>query len=159
MFKPHYGKCKQCGESPRLIPTKRGLCQWCERNGKVQTRPSLFYRGIRNGKRTQNNTERLSKGNDKKSISRTPNNARTISSSKKPRTNRKQSKATGELELFKRLYEERDPWCEWCGKGIIGFSVVNYHHIKPKSRFPELRLVESNIVKICFDCHFKEHNC
>ena len=71
---------------------------------------------------------------------------------------KKAKKATGEVDIFRKIWEERDPWCEWCGIGIIEFNVANYHHIKPKSRFPELRLDKKNIVKICFECHFKEHN-
>lgn len=67
-------------------------------------------------------------------------------------------KPTGEVELFRQIYEERDPWCEWCGNPISEFSVANYHHTKPKSKFPELRLDKNNIVKICFECHFNEHN-
>lgn len=77
---------------------------------------------------------------------------------KKKKVYRYKRKATGELSLFKEIWQERDPWCEWCGESIIEFNVSNYHHIKPKSKFPELRLEKSNIVKICFGCHFKEHN-
>lgn len=71
---------------------------------------------------------------------------------------KRKKRKTGELEVFKQIYEERPNICEWCGTYINEFSVANYHHIKPKSRFPELRLVKENIIKICFDCHFKEHN-
>lgn len=65
---------------------------------------------------------------------------------------------TGEQEIFFEIYNERPPYCQKCGQSITMFNVSNYHHIKPKSRFPELRLDKNNIIKICFDCHFKIHN-
>ena len=67
-------------------------------------------------------------------------------------------KETGEIKIFREIWQERDSWCEWCGKGILEFSVANYHHVIEKSKAPHLRLDKSNIVKICFDCHFKAHN-
>jgi hypothetical protein len=75
---------------------------------------------------------------------------------KKQTTKRK--KSTGEAKIFKEIWEERDPWCEWCGKGILEFNVANYHHVIEKSKSLELRLDKNNIVKICFDCHFNAHN-
>lgn len=67
-------------------------------------------------------------------------------------------KPTGERDLFLEIYNERPHVCEYCGKNIYGFSVANYHHVKPKSTHPELRLEKSNIVKICFPCHQKQHS-
>lgn len=71
---------------------------------------------------------------------------------------RRKYKPTGELMLFKKIYESRPHFCEWCNKPINGFSIMNYHHIKPKSTHPELRLDENNIVKICDKCHIKTHS-
>lgn len=62
-----------------------------------------------------------------------------------------------ELLLFQKIFQERDPKCEWCKAPITVFSPINYHHLKTKGSHPELRLVESNIVKICDECHMKEH--
>lgn len=64
---------------------------------------------------------------------------------------------TGELAVFKEIYEERPDICEWCGVPITGFSVMNYHHVKHKSTHPELRLDKNNITKICVQCHIKAH--
>lgn len=63
-----------------------------------------------------------------------------------------------ELLLFQKIFNERPPECEYCGTSITVFSPCNYHHIKTKGSHPELRLVESNIVKICVECHLKEHS-
>lgn len=62
-----------------------------------------------------------------------------------------------ELLLFQKIFKERPPFCEWCKASITVFSPMNYHHLRPKGSHPELRLVESNIVKICAECHLKEH--
>lgn len=67
-------------------------------------------------------------------------------------------KPTGELALFKEIYNERPDYCEICNEHIYEFNICNYHHIKPKGRFPELRLDKSNIKKICFKCHRKFHS-
>ena len=71
--------------------------------------------------------------------------------------NQKPPKNSGQLELFKKLHIERGNKCEWCGKVIYGFNVSNYHHIKPKGKFPRLKLEPANIVKICIPCHNKVH--
>lgn len=63
-----------------------------------------------------------------------------------------------ELLLFQKIFNERPPECEWCQYPITVFSPINYHHLKTKGSHPELRLVESNIVKICANCHLKEHS-
>jgi len=34
MFKPHYDECKQCGQQPRLIVVKKGLCATCNKRNK-----------------------------------------------------------------------------------------------------------------------------
>lgn len=71
---------------------------------------------------------------------------------------KKQKKPTGEKALFLEIYNERPHVCERCGTGISGFNVANYHHVKGKGAYPELRMDKTNIVKICFKCHFKIHN-
>jgi len=66
-------------------------------------------------------------------------------------------KATGELELFKTIYEERPHLCEKCGRYIWDFNVANYHHLKHKSTHPELRLDKTNITLVCIECHNNYH--
>jgi hypothetical protein len=70
----------------------------------------------------------------------------------------KPRKATGELAMFKEIYDERPKVCELCGKKIHEFNHSNFHHIKPKGKYPELRLVKINIQFICFTCHYNIHN-
>lgn len=145
MFKPSKGICSCHGET-RWIINKRGECisGRNERNGRGHKSGFRFFN--RDGRK------KLSRGK-KANVPKTGTNAKA---SVIPRT--KFKKPTGEKKLFEEIWQERDPWCEWCGTPIIEFSVANYHHVKPKSKYPELRLVKSNIVKICFQCHFKTHN-
>lgn len=63
-----------------------------------------------------------------------------------------------ELLVFQKIYNERAPYCEWCGTPITVFSPMNYHHLRTKGARPDLRLEPSNIVKICYACHQKEHS-
>ena len=50
------------------------------------------------------------------------------------------------------LVKREQPFCAQCG------STENLHadHIKPKSRFPELRLVRENIQMLCKRCNFRK---
>lgn len=75
----------------------------------------------------------------------------------KHRSDKNKELVKQELLVFKKIWESRPYFCEWCGTPITVFNPINYHHIKTKGAFPELRLVESNIVKICAECHIKEH--
>ncbi len=67
-------------------------------------------------------------------------------------------KPSGELRIFKEMWNSQKHICEKCGIFLPEFSHSLFHHRKPKGRHPELRLVKSNIMLICFDCHFKIHN-
>jgi hypothetical protein len=75
----------------------------------------------------------------------------------KQRTDRNKELVKLELLMFKKIWETRPHFCEWCKTPITVFSPINYHHIKTKGAHPELRLEETNIVKICAECHIKEH--
>ena len=86
----------------------------------------------------------------------------------------KKPKATGELELFKKIALERSYWDEYkwcmakhlsidgqeCEKPIAleDLQPINFAHIKPKGMFPELRLDPSNIEIVSKRYHFYEHN-
>lgn len=51
-------------------------------------------------------------------------------------------------EMFKRVIEE-NPKCVKCGST----KNLTADHVKPKSKFPELYAVESNIYVLCLDCN------
>ena len=63
-------------------------------------------------------------------------------------------KTTGELAMFKEIFEEREKRCTHCMKGLPYFNVSHFAHIKSKGKYPELRLDKSNIRILCFECHF-----
>lgn len=160
MFKPHFGVCV-CHGLKRLIVLKSGICKQKNDEIKKEKRSKRLEGSVNTNIRAKskgNSSKREGNDNDrpKDNYYKTKQFKRT--GNRRPAKLQKVRKPTGELILFKEIYEEREPWCEWCGAGISEFSVANYHHIKPKSKFPELRLVKSNIVKICFNCHFKTHN-
>lgn len=92
-----------------------------------------------------------------KSFNPQPKPTPKVPTPRKP-LNRTKKKKTGELELFFKLNESKSQFCEICGKYIPNPSPFNFHHIKPKSTHPHLRLDPNNIQKICNICHFNIHN-
>jgi hypothetical protein len=68
-------------------------------------------------------------------------------------------KPSGELELFKKIANTRPRFCEVCEKYIKELKVHNFAHILSKGSYPKLRLVEENILILCWDygqgCHEK----
>jgi len=66
-------------------------------------------------------------------------------------------KPTGELDLFKEIWQERPHFCEECNQYIWEFSHYNFHHIKTKASYPELRLIKNNIQLLCVNCHNSKH--
>ena len=61
---------------------------------------------------------------------------------------------TGELDFFWGLWKRRKHKCSVCGKILYEFNVSFFAHLLPKGRYPELRLVEDNVVVMCFECHY-----
>jgi len=52
----------------------------------------------------------------------------------------------------KKVLDKRGRVCQRCGaEGKI------IHHIKPVSKYPELELVESNVLVLCLNCHIQYH--
>lgn len=86
---------------------------------------------------------------------------KTYSAKKVKPVKSKERKPTGELELFKRLYEKRKGICaitkEW-----IPFHVESFMHVLSKGAYPSFRLEEYNILLVqreihrLFDCSSKE---
>lgn len=152
-----YGKCKTC-QSVTMC-NARELCASCARERhkavaeskgfviKTKNERKTIIRDIFKGDREPQGAEQVQK---------------QISPKKTKVPIRHRSKkgleiVKAELLLFQKIFKERPPFCEWCGVVIEVFNPCNYHHVKTKGSHPELRLVESNVVKVCVECHMKEH--
>lgn len=65
-------------------------------------------------------------------------------------------KKTGELDLFKQIWEIRPHYCTNCGKWLGSILNVSFFsHIRSKGACPELRLDPNNIELLCVECHQK----
>ena len=56
------------------------------------------------------------------------------------------SKASGQLALFKEIWNEREHISELSGDKISMFDVFCFHHILTKAAYPKFLLFKSNIV-------------
>jgi hypothetical protein len=63
-------------------------------------------------------------------------------------------KPTGELALFKEIWEERKKICFVSGEVIENFSVQCFAHVLPKGSYPTLRLDKENIVLVKPEIHY-----
>lgn len=71
---------------------------------------------------------------------------------------------TGVWKKLRRQALDRDHWiCQEClrevemGKRIRAKDAVTVHHIKPRSKYPELELTLENLESLCDEHHNKEH--
>lgn len=67
---------------------------------------------------------------------------------------RKPRKPKGELEFFYVIWKKRKHNCVVCGAILYEFNIAQFAHLLPKGRYPELRLVEENVVIMCFEHHY-----
>lgn len=78
-----------------------------------------------------------------------------ISLSRKPKSGKSRGsrpKPTGELELFKQIYEQRGKRCEITDE-LLQFSVSCFAHILSKGAYPSLRLNPENIIMVKSEIH------
>ena len=65
----------------------------------------------------------------------------------------KKSKPSGELEVFKEIWDERHHVSELSGKPLGKFNVCYFSHIISKGSRPDLRGSKENIMLMTFDEH------
>ena len=61
--------------------------------------------------------------------------------------------ATGELAMFKEIWNERPHESEISGESLYGFDVWNFAHVLPKGSYGKYRLNKDNIVLMTRDEH------
>lgn len=128
------GKCSQCPQEGQIVKTIAGRLYCFNCNKK-----RLNDRKINEMVVSKNKGEQQVKS---KNYSKNSNGFIT------------KRKTTGELAMFKEIFEEREKECTHCLKGLPYFNVSHFAHIKAKGKHPELRLDKNNIRILCFDCHF-----
>lgn len=81
--------------------------------------------------------------------------ASKLKAGKKKPIKKKFPKKTGEAEMFKQIWEEREHICINCKVYLGEEPIVHFFsHIKGKGANPELRLDKDNIDLLCRDCHY-----
>ena len=114
----------------------------CKECGSVATSGSAFHKLC-----TLCNKIRLKAGKQQKNYS---------FKFKKSKPKVKRRKPTGEREMFIEIWNERPHICCHCKDPLGHEPIVHYFsHIKPKGKYPELRLVKSNVELLCIECHRK----
>lgn len=68
-------------------------------------------------------------------------------------------KPTGELKLFKEIWDEREHKSEVDGWPILKFDIWCFSHILPKGLYPKYRLKKENIILITASQHYDWGNC
>lgn len=63
-----------------------------------------------------------------------------------------------DTSFYNELWRENLHICSICNCDLGGtWKNWNFHHLKPKAKFPELRYDKDNVVLICLTCHSNEH--
>lgn len=169
MFKPFIGDCKQCTRKLVIIPVKAGICQYCNHENKQQSKAGS----------TRTEREKHNRGNDSTSRGSHENSISTIESSaklqegelsslekrktiqnNKPQTFKKRKpiqyrrKRTGEAEIFKEIWKERDHICSCCNTYLgTEASPIFFSHLLAKGTYGLYRLHKENIWLKCEHCH------
>lgn len=48
--------------------------------------------------------------------------------------------------------------CLLCGRGVAENVILHVDHIKPRSKYPHLELIEDNLQTLCEDCNLGKSN-
>ena len=87
---------------------------------------------------------------------------KTITPPKPKKGLSKVRKTTGEMDFFKVVMAKRMKkgklYSEISGEEIQNAGPMNFHHALPKSKYPNFRLEEKNIVVVTDDEHWEIHN-
>lgn len=70
----------------------------------------------------------------------------------------KRREPTGELNLFKQLWDFREHKSELSGKQISFFNINCFAHILPKGLYKDWRLKPGNIIIITHEEHWQQHH-
>lgn len=164
-MKKRYGLCI-CHDKLRSLNAK-GLCPIGSKEAREKSSES---KGLTVKKKDDGRTERngiyksirsfskLYRGNRDTQLPMEVQKSASFKKTKiKPYSEKTKKLKKEEYAVFREIFIERPPYCEWCKTAITEFHIRNYHHLKTKGAHPELRLDKNNIVKICFICHDKEH--
>lgn len=172
MFKPHMGVCS-CHNQKRLIVVKAGLCKIGNDEKKKKSKNllegSTGGSKNKNGIKSANKTSRCSQHT--RGLATGRNNSYSTWRSKRNNLNgkRKQAvrnnkfniskrrKSTGQLELFRKLYEERGPYSQISGQ-YVNFHPACFSHILSKQAYKSLELEPENIVIKTIEEHNLWHN-
>lgn len=174
MFKPHIAICK-CHNQIRLIVVKAGLCKIGNDEKKKKSK-RILLEGCSGGSKNEHGVKptnktskysqhpvRFSEGRNDSSF--TWRSKRSSLNGKRKRVVRnnksiisKRRKPTGELALFKKLYEERGPYSQVAPYEYVPFDVRCFSHLLSKQSYPSLRLEPENIVIKTPQQHDMWHN-
>lgn len=64
-----------------------------------------------------------------------------------------------DASFYNEIWKENLHICSVCNCDLgATWRKWNFHHLKPKAKFPKLRWDKDNIVLICLTCHSNEHS-
>lgn len=127
--------CKECGTVNYIF--SKGRCKNCSQKAYAAKQMEKARQSIEAGARhlPKDGTKMLKKT---KPIKRSPL--------------KHKRKATGEMEVFKEIWAEREHICQVTGIRLTE-DTVHFSHLLPKGKYPKLRLVKENIWIVLWTIH------
>lgn len=135
------GDCQGECERKNVPINSKGLCSECQ------------YKKTHGRSRQEVYLERSKEREKNKPIKYTFAKRKPLKTYKK----RLKKSNTGELEMFKEIWEERPHICSNlnCRRDLgEDLNIQYFSHIRSKGAFPELRLDKNNIDLLCCQCHY-----